>query len=53
MTRRGWMEAVNDLTLASFLWMSHPTFSPFLSALHKRFLILGEPVEVGMILLIR
>ena len=27
--------------------------SPFLSTLHKRFLILGEPVEVGMILLTR
>ena len=26
--------------------------SPFLSTFHKIFLILGEPVEVGMILLI-
>lgn len=39
------MEAVNHLTLASFLWMSHPTFSPFLSALLSSFLLSFLPLS--------
>lgn len=39
------MEAVNHLTLASFLWMSHPTFSPFLSALLSSYLLSFLPLS--------